>query len=651
MLAYLEASFNRNIINNREQPSPVSDQFALPNVAPFQNPLANLFPYNNALFAGGTTPGAVAVSRIRLLPTSVYYPFAYVSQAIYQTNLANGTTPLPPAMPTPGQPGFNAAAYPALNVNYRTFLNGPRDLTDSTQTPRVTLGLKGSVSAFFDWDYDVNFLHSANEVTEHDNGGYFVQSKLLPILNSGTINLLYPAIGPAPTPQQVAQMQATNFLGDAWVNKTYLDSVSGKVSTDLFTLPGGAAGVALGAEGRKEKFEESTNPLLQTGDVSGYGGNILPTSKQRNVYAAFGELDMPIFKMLEADLAVRFDHYEGTGSKINPKIGLRFQPIQQVLLRGSISKGFRAPSLTDLFAPNVQTVTTSFDDPLTCFTTPVTHAKIGSGCNVQATGVLGGNSQLKPERSTNLSLGIVLQPTKNISASLDYFDIKIKDVIAQGGLPINFVINNLNTWGYLITRSGVPDPLLAGTPLAGNSPITLFNELNINVGAQRNQGFDMDFNWGIPMGEWGKTTLALDATYFQRVNIQNPDGSWTDQIDTALQTLTASGGIIPRWKHRAAVDWARGDWDVLFVQHYQGSYTDLNGPGSNVVDSYYTYDANVSYTGLKHWRLAVGVLNLANQDPPFTGAGGLLYFQNGFDPSYADPRGRFMYGNVTYSFK
>ena len=646
MQAYLEASFNRNIINNREQPSPVSDQFALPNVAPFQNPLANIYPYNDALFNGGgtpgTTPGSTAVSRILITPANPFYPFSYVANAL----TANG-------LPVP----LTNAAYPILNVNYRTFYNGGRDLTDSTQTPRATLGLKGTVSAFLDWDYDLNFLHSANEVTEHDNGGYFIQSQLLPILNNqsgpgpagvGPIPLLS---GTQPTAQQIAAMQATNFLGDAWINRTYLDSISGKVSADLFNLPGGAAGVAIGAEGRKEKFEESTNPLIQTGDISGYGGNILPTAKQRNVYAAFGELDMPIFKMLEADLALRFDKYEGTGSKINPKVGLRFQPIQQVLFRGSISKGFRAPSLTDLFAPNVQTVTTSFDDPLDCFTNPTTHAKTGAGCNVQATGVLGGNSQLKPERSTNLSLGIVLQPTKNISASLDYFDIKIKDVIAQGGLPINFVIGNLATWGYLIQRSGVPDPGLVGTPLAGNSPITLFNELNINVGAQRNQGFDMSFNWGIPMGAWGKTTLAIDGTYFQRVVIQNPDGSWTDQIDTALQTLSASGGMIPRWKHRAAVDWARGDWDVLFVQHYQGSYTDLNGPGGNIVDSYYTYDANVSYTGVKNWRLSLGVINLANQDPPYTGAGGLLYFQSGFDPSYADPRGRFMYGTVTYSFK
>jgi len=70
-----------------------------------------------------------------------------------------------------------------------------------------------------------------------------------------------------------------------------------------------------------------------------------------------------------------------------------------------------------------------------------------------------------------------------------------------------------------------------------------------------------------------------------------------------------------------------------------------------MVEAYSTYDANVTYTGVKDWRLGLGVKNLRNEDPPYTGAGGNLYFQNGFDPSYADPRGRFFYGTVTYRIK
>jgi iron complex outermembrane receptor protein len=611
MTAYAEASYNRNSNNNLEQPSPVSDQFALP----ANNPLANIAVYN--VCNNGAGPPC---SHIALAPTSPFYPFDYVTAALIAKGLA--------------VPGTHAA-FPTLNVNYRTFYNGGRDLTDSTSSPRVVLGLKGTA---WDWDYDGNLLHSENEVKEQDNGGYFIQSQLLPILNSGNFNLLYPGFGPPPSAAQIAAMQATNFHGDAWINHTSLDSAQGKISRDLYKLWGGQLAMALGGEFRRERFKEETSPYIQTGDISGYGGNILPASVGRNVYAGFAEFDAPILKQVEADVAIRFDHYEGTGSKMSPKFALRVQPVEQVLLRGSISKGFRAPSLTDLFGPHVQSVTTTLNDPLDC------TGGVGSGCNAQFTTVLGGNAKLKPERSTNLSLGIVLQPTKNISASFDYFDIKVTDVI--GTLNPSFIFDNLAKWGYLVTRSTTPD-----SQLAGAFPVTLVDGTLINVGAQRNQGFDVDINWGVPLQEWGKVTFTLDAVYYQRVVLQNPDNSWTDQIDQANQTISGNGGIIPRWKHRAGIDWSRGDWDVLLVQNYQGKYTDFNGPGGNMVDEYYTYDGNITYTGVKNWRFGLGCKNLANQDPPFSGAGGSLYFQNGFDPSYADPRGRFIYGTVTYRIK
>src|SRR5262249_19526916 len=141
--------------------------------------------------------------------------------------------------------------------------------------------------------------------------------------------------------------------------------------------------------------------------------------------------------------------------------------------------------------------------------------------------------------------------------------------------------------------------------------ISQINGLNLNVGSLRSQGFDVNVNAGLPLGEWGKTTFGLDATYYQRVTLQNPDGSYTDQVDVADQTISNAGGVIPRWKHRATVDWARGDWDLLLVQNYQGSYLDsqaiaINTPpnANNHVEAYYTYDANVTYTGVKNWRMS-----------------------------------------------
>ncbi len=611
LTAYGEISYNANKNSQLEQPSPVSSIFSL---AP-GNPLFNLSPYNNG---DGT-----ASSTILLSPNSPYYPFSYVAGALTAAG-----------QPVPASNG----AYPALDVRYRTFFNGGRGLDDNTQTPRLTLGIKGTVLG---WDMDASLVHMANQITEKTTSGYFIQSQLLPILNGqnpsvGYVNLLYPAIGPAPSAAQIAAMQATTFNGTAFVNKTTLDDLNIHASRDIGTLPGGPLSVGVGAELRHEKFQEDPNNYLKVGDISGYGGNFLPVDVGRSVYAAFAEVDAPLFKFLEADASVRFDHYQQVGSKTTPKIGFRFQPVKELLVRASVGKGFRAPSLNDLYAPQTQTVTPVLTDPADCVGT------VGLGCNVQVTALQGGNAKLQPETSTNVSYGIVFEPTKNISASIDFFNIEIKNVILSAGLDPTFVFNNLGTWGSLVTR-GAADPTLPGHFVASS-----ISEAGINVGADRVSGFDVDFKWAVPTGDMGTYTFTLNGTYFSKYMIQNPDHSYTDQIDVASQTIS-NGGVIPRWKHRAQVDWTKGSWDIFVAQNWQGTY--LDEFADRQVGTYETYDMNIGYNGFKNWTLNFGGKNILDKDPPFTEAAGLVWFQSGYDPSYADPRGRFLYLTVGYKFK
>jgi iron complex outermembrane receptor protein len=103
-----------------------------------------------------------------------------------------------------------------------------------------------------------------------------------------------------------------------------------------------------------------------------------------------------------------------------------------------------------------------------------------------------------------------------------------------------------------------------------------------------------------------------------------------------------------------------GPWDVLVAQNYQHGYEDIPGTFEDTEDptfkprrvgSYETYDLQGSYTGFKNIKLTLGAKNIFNRDPPYTNAGGQNFFQSGYDPGYADPRGRFIYGSITYSFK
>ena len=121
-------------------------------------------------------------------------------------------------------------------------------------------------------------------------------------------------------------------------------------------MPAGPLSMALGYEWRKEESSFESTPI--TAELSSLGitpdGN---TSGSRKVNAFFTEFAIPIIKNLDLTLAGRYDDYSDFGNTFNPKIGVRYQPIQQVLLRASYNTGFRAPTLYEIHKPPALTFT------------------------------------------------------------------------------------------------------------------------------------------------------------------------------------------------------------------------------------------------------------------------------------------------------
>lgn len=612
---FAEASYNRNKQRTIIQPVPISEIFALPP----NHPLYNVPPYNGIYPPGapgglagtptGTQPGT---SAIIVYPGSPYYPTSTVQALVGAGN------PLVP-----------------ISILYRAGVNGNRDFTDIAEAPRFVLGARGDVIG---WDYEAAALYSASKVREQVNDGYPALSQILPILNSGNVNFWGPN-----TPDVDAQLRSTNFTGDAFRIKSELGGVQGKATRELTSLAGGPMAVALGAEYRKEKFLFDPDPIIQTGDIAGYGGNLLVTDQARDVEAAFGELNMPLAKGLEVNAALRFDHYQGVGSSTTPKASARWQPVPSLLLRGAVGKGFRAPSLQDLYLPVTNNVTPAgTTDPLRC---PTTGSR--TDCQTQFTTINGGNPDLKPEKSTNATLGLVLAPTSNTSLAIDAFKINLKDTIVNG-VTASTILGDLDKYGYLVTRGPV-DPAFPTLP----GPIVSITQTNLNLGETRVAGIDLDGRWTIGASEYGKFAASLTGTYFTKYDVQNPDGSFSGGID---QVNTATGGVIPRWKHYLALDWALGPWGATLAQNFQKSYHDLppasaTGEPLRRVGAYETYDLQVRYTGIKSLTLRGGIRNLFDRPPPYSNAGGQTGFQGGYDNTYGDPRGRFAYAGVSYEFK
>lgn len=596
--AFLEASFSQNRQLTIIQPVPISDQFALPP----NHPLFGLAPYNG-------------FSTIVLAPTSPFYPTAFVQQIVGAGN-----------------------ALPNIRVRYRALENGNRSTTDTSKAPRLTAGIKGTVA---NWDFDAAVLYSASEVSQKVNDGFPSLITILPLLNSGQVNFFGPN-----TPAVTAQLRAANFTGEALRWKTSLTGVSGKGSRELVQLPGGPLAVALGAEMRRESYRVLPNPTIQTGDISGYGGNFFPIDRSRDVQAVFTELNLPIVRGLEASIAGRFDDYQNTGSSTTPKVGLRWQAMKPLLLRASWGQGFRAPSLADLYSPNQTGVTPAgLNDPRRC----------GPGlpndpnsCQTQFAILTGGNAGLSPEKSDNTTVGLVFEPTNNISMTFDFFKVDLQNTIANG-IPAAVILGDLAQYGNLVTR-GAPTPGFPNVP----GPITLINQTNINSGRTKLQGFEIDWKFGLPASDLGKFTVGLAGTYFDKFDGQNPDGSYTSAIDTPNVNTS---GIIPRWRHYLTLNWAKGPWSTTLAQSYQSDYVDILGNFQDpavdqprTVPAYILYDLQTTYSGFKNLKLTLGVRNLLDKDPPFTNTGGTVSFQAGYDPQYGDPRGRFIYGRMAYSF-
>ena len=501
--AYGQAYYSDDKVNLVIQPTPISDQF-------------------------NWGPGNANLATVILPPTSPYYPHALAQQAGVD-----------------GEP---------LDVRWRSTPIGLRNTTDDNSGGQFIGGLKGT---WKDWDFDGSAFYSEGKTTESLNSGFADYTKLLPLLNSGTINLFG-----ARSPEGQSALDATVLSGQVSSATSKAYGVGAKASGDVWKLPAGEMALAVGFDYRKEELDQTYVPALASGDITGYGGNLIGFDASRNVFGLYGEVNIPIVKTLEGDVAVRYDHYSDFGSTTNPKVSLRWQPMQQVLFRGSYNTGFAAPTLYELNAPQTFGVTAVANDPVRCPTTG-----LDSDCSHQFGIAFGGSQQLQPQTSKQWGFGTVLEPLPGLSASFDYFRIQLQNQITQGIAPYTTMLNNQDTYNSVIVRG----PQTPGFPdLPG--PILQFPQQYANTGHTTVVGWDIDLRYRTPVSWIGRFTFNVSGTYYTNYKQQQPDGSWGDFV--ANMYASDVSGVIPRYKQYATVTWDQGPWSATLGNQFQTSYTD-----------------------------------------------------------------------------
>jgi iron complex outermembrane receptor protein len=584
--AYVTGLYSHQETTYQIQPTPLSDQVP-------------------------TTATPTGAATITLQPTSPFYP----------TQLAadNGVG---------GQP---------LNIRYRCVVCGNRNTTDTNEAWQVVAGAKGTA---WNWDFDGSFNYSQNTNNEKVNNGFFQYTQIDALLNSGVVNMFGPN-----TDAVQQQVDALSIRRSLINSKLSGYGVNFTGSGDIYKLPAGPLALALGLQAGKETLTQNFDPLLGVGDVTGYGGNNLDIDVSRTVWAVFGELNIPILKNLEGNIAVRYDHYSDFGSTTNPKFSLRYQPVQSLLLRASYGTGFLAPSLYEMFTPVVPGLSQpGVSDPLRCPDPNAPGSENNPDCNTQYTATFGGNPNLKPEKANQTTVGFVWEPLNGASIGADWFYLDLKDIVTNG-VPIATILApaTYSLYSSLVTRAAT---CAGGQPC----PITAIAQNFVNIGKEKIQGIDVDARFTGPSTDIGRFRAILTGTYYIQYLASQPDGSFAGFVSNAY--AAPATGITPRWKSYAALSWDYGPWTATLANNYQSSYIDVTTDGNGDfrrVGSLSTWDVQGSYTGFKDWTLTLGAKNVFDTNPPFTNS--FLTFQSGYDPSYYDARARVVYGSVRWTWK
>ena len=500
-----------------------------------------------------------------------------------------------------------------------TDLGGRNSITDST-VKRVVGGVKGSFEKF---DYEIGVAYISSDLKQSQTG--FVRySVLQAALNNGSYRINRQDLVPqslrdaiSPTLQQ--ESIATVKLVDA------------KISRPLFALPGGDFGAAVGVEYRKEETNRPVTPYTDTSDIVGLGYSAY--SGSRNIRAVFAELNAPLFKWLELSAAVRRDDYSDVGVSTTPKYGIKIKPIDQVALRASYSEAFRAPGPTE-----------SGNSSSLGFT------------NIAIVSI--GDPSVKPEKAKAYGLGLILEPFKGSSASIDYYRINRRNEIVQadqgsilGGAPL----------------SG--DPSLANAVRPGAQPNSfIYYDVDgavsavvgpfANANQTKTQGLDFNLKQNVNLGEFGKLIANLNWTHVISYKRTLADGSTFEYAGTQGPYVLSSAGGTPKDKGVLALTYDRGPWSTTVQVNYVGKmkgidhqgeelvdngdgtfstttaegayFTDGNqqvcgvyypngepAPGKSRIKSFTTVDLFGKYTGIKNWTFSGSIQNLFNLKAPF----------------------------------
>ena len=511
-----------------------------------------------------------------------------------------------PANPYPGSD---------LILYWRITDAGPRRDVVETNANRLVAGFEGTTNAV-DWQIDMN-LNRSTSILNGEN--YINRLALIDAFNNGLLD----PFGTS-NPDEIDSIKtSTSRKG---VSKLY--ATQAKISTDVGELEGGAIALAAGVERRWESLSDDPDDLTEQGQVIGQGST--KSSGGRQLNSAFAELSLPVLDNVEVQVAGRIENYSDFGNTHNPKLAVRYQPSSSVVLRASWGTGFRAPSLPELY----QAQTSQFD---TLVDTPRCSA-VGLGCTPTQIPVnFGGNEKLKPEESESVYLGAVFEPVNDFNIGVDYWRYNQTNVIDAN---TQFVVDNPGLYGYRVQRGA---PTVAGDP----GQLMLVNDFYTNIGEQNTDGVDVSIKYEWKVAATGKFYIHSMITRVLSFDRKAYPGAETEDKLGTFHFPELRGNLTFGWQKVGLAASITANYidsykDELYDVDFYGDGPADSNRDKHIISSYRSYDAQISFTGVKDSKLIFGIKNLTDEDPPLSNASNV-----GYDSATHDPTGRFTY--ISYS--
>ncbi|WP_395396472.1 TonB-dependent receptor (plasmid) [Novosphingobium sp. BL-8A] len=429
---------------------------------------------------------------------------------------------------------------------------------------------------------------------------------------------------------------ATNAGYGFYRNETANVELSG--NGKLIDLPAGVAKIAIGGGFRRDMFNRQT-----------YRGLTEFVDRTRDSLYAFGELSVPVIspdqesalgKSLDLSMAARYEHYSNVGSVTTPKLGLIYAPVSDVTLKASWGKSFRAPTFYEQYMP---------------MPGYLYNATTFGGTTGTVIYVVGGNPELKPERSTNWSATMAFHPSALAGAELEvsYFNIHYRDRIVT---PMAYPRQALTNPAYAdyvtldpdeATQNSVIDRMVSFTNLTTTAydpggVVAIVDNSNINAGRQNIYGIDVLGRYSFDLAN-GRLSAALNGSYLH-----------SEQQLQSGQAFTQLAGTLfnpPHFRGRGELGWAKGGVTLTAAMNYIGSVEDKRTAVPVKVGSMMPVDFTVRYRTDEQGGLLGGIdvifsLQNAFNDKPDTIAT-TSYTDTAYDSTNYTPFGRVVSLSVT----